>query len=270
MGFLEAVVLRLVLWVGLPLALIVLVIGPRRVGRGLRAFWNWLWCKRLEPEAILTQVVRNHEKHISALKAALTRSEAAERDIVRNMDKSEEMISGLQEEAQAQVARGDDAGARASLYKLNLERVAIQTFSEQLQRQHQHVTDARQRLHLLELQLRQFEVGRSILLSQLAEAQTVEQQYQIANNFDPFSAVANWQQAEGMVQEKALSARAAEQVYSDIAEIPLAGQSAQVDASALDQQLAELKAQMSDDAQPGANAVGHKSTSERNGRESQS
>src|SRR5262249_47271727 len=104
--------------------------------------------------------------------------------------------------------------------------------------------ESRRRLYLVELQLRQYEVGRSILLSQLAEAQTVEQQYAIANNFDPFSAVANWQQAEGMVQEKALTARAAEQVYTDIAEIPLAGQPVQVDSAALDAQLAELKASL--------------------------
>ncbi len=133
---------------------------------------------------------------------------------------------------------------KKKLYKIHLEQLAIQSFQEQLDRQHQHVTDARRRLHLLELQLRQYEVGRSILLSQLAEAQTVEQQYAIANNFDPFSAVANWQQAEGMVHEKALTARAAEQVYTDIAEIPLAGQPAQVDPAALDAQLAELKAEV--------------------------
>ena len=35
-----------------------------------------------------------------------------------------------------------------------------------------------------------------------AEAQTLEQQYAIANNFDPFSAIANWQQAEGDEQRE--------------------------------------------------------------------
>jgi phage shock protein A len=135
-------------------------------------------------------------------------------------------------------------GARAALYKLTLERLAVSSFQEQLKRQKEHIGEARRRLYLLELQLRQYEVGRSILLSQLAEAKTVEQQYAIANNFDPFSAVAHWQQAEGMVQQKALSARAAELVYSDVAEMPLAGQPAQVDPHALDDQLATLKAQL--------------------------
>jgi hypothetical protein len=92
--------------------------------------------------------------------------------------------------------------------------------------------------------LRQYEVGRSILLSQLAEAKSVEQQYAIATNFDPFNAIANWQQAEGLVQEKALNARAFEQVYADLAEMPLAGQPAQVDHAALDAQLAALKARI--------------------------
>jgi phage shock protein A len=243
MGFLEAVVLRFLLWVVLPLTLVVLLIGPRRVGRWMARFWNWLWCQRQEPEAILTRVVRAHEKRVVALRAALARSESAEQDIIRNMKKSYENIANLEDEARAHVARSDDFGARAALFKVNLERSALQSFQEQKARQHQHVTEARRRLHLLELQLRQYEVGRSILLSELAEAQTVEEQYAIASKFDPFSAVANWQQAEGMVQEKALSARAAEQVYLDIAELPLAGQPAQVDPAALDAQLAELKEQ---------------------------
>jgi len=269
MGFLELIVLRLLLWVLLPLALVVLALGPRRVQRWLHDFWTWLWCKRLEPEAILTQVVRVHEKHIAALREALARSEAAERDIARNMRKSEENVASLQEEARSHVVRNDDLGARGALYKLNMERMAVQSFQEQLERQRQHITEARRRLYLLELQLRQYEVGRSILLSQLAEAQTVEQQYAIANNFDPFSAVANWQQAEGMVQEKALTARAVEQVYTDIAEMPLAGQPAQVDPATLDAQLAELRAQLNrgdglDGARQGTAA---KPKSERNGRE---
>ncbi|HLN28438.1 MAG TPA: PspA/IM30 family protein [Gemmataceae bacterium] len=244
MGFLEQVVLRLVLWVGLPLLLLVLVLGPGRVSGWLKNARKWLWAKRLDPEAILTEVVRLQQKRIDGLRKALARSEAAETDIMRNARKSEENIAGLDREAYNFAARGDDLGARAALYKLNMEQLAVKNFQEQLDRQRQHITESRRRLYLLELQLRQYEVGRSILLSQLAEAQTVEQQYDIANNFDPFSAIANWQQAEGMVQEKSQNARAAEQVYTDIAEIPLAGQPAQVDSEALDRQLEELKSRL--------------------------
>src|SRR5262249_1575290 len=147
--------------------------------------WSWLTTRRLDPEAILTEVVQAHEKRIAALRKALARSEAAEVDITRNARQSEENMAGLEKEALAHAGRGDDLGARAALYKLNMERLAVKSFQEQLERQRQHITEARRRLYLLELQLRQYEVGRSILLSQLAEAQTVEQQYAIANNFDP-------------------------------------------------------------------------------------
>lgn len=242
MGFFEFVVMRLLLWVALPLGLVVLLIGPGKVKGWFKGAWSWLWDKRLDPEQILTEVVRQHEKHIEALKKALSRSETAEADITRNINKSAQNIPGLEEEARNSVAKSDDLGARAALYKLNLERTAVKSFEDQLGLQKQHIAEARRRLYLLELQLRQYEVGRSILLSQLAEAQTVEQQYAIANNFDPFSAIANWHEAEGMVQEKTLTARAVERVYSDIAEIPLAAQPALVDATTLDAQLAELKA----------------------------
>jgi phage shock protein A len=268
MGFLDAI-LRLLVWVAAPLTLLVLAIGPRRVAGWCRQFWNWLWMNRMDPEAILTRVVRDQEKRIAALRAALARSETAERDIARNLQKSQENIAGLENEARGYVAKSDDVDARAALYKLNLERRAVEAFQEQLERQRHHVAEARRRLHGLDLQLRQYEVGRSILLSQLAEAKTVEQQFAIAKNFDPFSAVAEWRKAEGMVQEKAITARAVEQVYSDIAEIPLNGQPAQVDPAELEKQLAELKNQQQSGEGPTLEAKGKRAGKhERNGRES--
>jgi phage shock protein A len=249
-GQLLVLCLRVVLWVGLPLALIVLALGPLRVLRAVKRGWTWLWRKRLDPEEILTEIVRQHQGHIEALRQALNRSEKAEAEIIRNIATSKENIANLEEEARGHVLHADDLGARAALYKVHLERLAVSSFQEQLQRLREHIAEARRRLYLLELQLRQYEVGRSILLSQLAEAKTVEQQYAIANSFDPFSAVAHWQQAEGLVQEKALSARAVEKVYDDVAEMPLAGQPAQVDPAALDSQLAALKARLVD---PSAN-----------------
>jgi hypothetical protein len=46
-----------------------------------------------------------------------------------------------------------------------------------------------------------------------------------------------------MVQERALSARAVERVCKDIADVSVAGQPSLVDSTALEKQLAELKAQ---------------------------
>ena len=99
----------------------------------------------------------------------------------------------------------------------------------------------------MELQLRQYEVGRNILLSQLAAAEKVEQQYAIARQFDPFNAVANWQQAEGLVQQKALNAKAIERVYADTTDAShaaaLSAAPLSVDPAALEAELARLRSQ---------------------------
>ncbi len=238
--FLEGFLRYVVLWIVPPLALLVLAIGPGRVSRWLRHAWRRLLENRQDSEQILAQVVRRHEKHVEAQRKALAVAEKTEADIVRNIDKSEKCMPGLEREARQAAARGDDLGARAALYKLNLDRAAVANFKEQLDRQRGHIAEMRRRLYLLELQLRQYEVGRSILLSQLAQAKTAEQQYAIANQFDPFSAVASWQRAEGMVQEKQITARAAARVHADTSE--LGGGTPRVDDRVLDRQLAELKA----------------------------
>ncbi len=245
MGMLELLVVRLVLWLGLPLALVVLAIGPRRVLRTAHSAWNWFVRRRLDPEEILTHVVRQHEQHVKALAKLLADEEAAETLVVTHLGESESKLKTLEEQARKLARAGDDLGARAAVYKLNLERAATANFVGQLAGQRELIEDTRRRLYQLELQLRQYEVGRNILLSQLAAAEKVEQQYAIARQFDPFNAVANWQQAEGLVQQKALSAKAIERVYADTTEMnhhaamssaPLA-----VDPAALEAELARLR-----------------------------
>lgn len=241
MRFLELILLRLVLWVGLPVLLLVLMVGPARVRSAWRRTWKWLWERRLDPQEVLTRVVQQQEAHVLALKKAMEQAEQTEKEIGYNLRKSEEQQAVCEREAQRLAENGDDLGARAALYKVNLEKQATESFREQRERQQRHITEARRRLYQVELQLRQYEVGRSILLSQLAEARTVEQQLGIIHHFDPFQAIANWQKAEGIVQEKALTARAVEQVYADTLDVPAVNHAANVDQADLDTQLAELK-----------------------------
>jgi len=241
------VVLRLLLWGGLPLILAVLAVGPSRVRRALKGGWNWLFRKRMEPEEILTQVVQQHTDHVAKVKQALAQAESAEIDIQVNIEQSDKNVATLEEEARRLATRDDVLGARGALYKLNLERLALDNFRQQLERQRVLVNESRRRLYLLELQLRQYEVGRSILLSQLAEAEKVEQQYEIARQFDPFNAVADWQKAEGLVLEKSLNARAMERVYVDTAELAIGAQPGQVDPAVIEEQLAKLRAGASHD-----------------------
>jgi phage shock protein A len=236
--------LRWLVYLAVLLALAALAIGPRRCWGWVRRVWAWAEDRRHEPTVVLNRVVKEHESHIKAQREALQQAEAAQAEIARNLRRSEDNISALEREARNAAAADDDLGARAALYKLNLERLAVQGFREQLAQQKGRIDQARRRLHLLELQLRQYEVGRTILLSQLAEARTVEQQYALASQFDPFSAVAAWTRAEGSVQQASQSARAVEQVYNDTADLPLSGQAVRIDPALLDAQLAELKSQM--------------------------
>lgn len=240
----ELFLLRVLVWVVVPLFLVALVLGPARSWRLLRKTWSWVDDRRHEPTEVLNRVVREHEKNIRSLREVLRQAEAAQADIVRNNQRSLDNIAVVEREARESVRAGDDLGARAALYKLNLERLAVQGFQTQLAQQKERIDQTRRRLHLLELQLRQYEVGRSILLSQLAEAKTVEQQYALANQFDPFSAVAAWVRTEGDVQQAAQNARATEQVLTDTADLPLSGQAVRIDPEILDAQLAELKEQM--------------------------
>jgi phage shock protein A len=248
MRFIELMVLRTILWVGLPLLLVTLAIGPKRLWRNLKMGWRWLWARQLEPEEILSQVVKQHEELVQGVNHVITQSEAAEAEIQRNIEEGERNVAAMEEECRVLAERQDDEAAREVLFKLNLEKRAIDNFRQQLEKQRHVIAESRRRRFLLELQLRQYEVGRSILLSQLAEAKGVEQQYAIASQFDPFNAVADWQRAEDMVEEKSLLARARERVQADIAEAAANATPTEMDPALLDAQLAELRSRLNANA----------------------
>lgn len=241
---LAELLMRLGLWVVLPALLVIVAVGPARSWRAVRRLGTWLTDNRQEPTEVLDRVVREHERNIRQLRDVLSQSEAAQAEITRNARKSEDNVVALELEARTAVGHGDDLAAKAALYKLHLERLALAGFKEQLARQKERLDQARRRLHLLELQLRQYEVGRTILLAQLAEAKTVEQQYALASQFDPFSAVAAWSRAEGDVRQQATAARAVERVLADTADLPLGGPPVRLDPALLERQLAELKARV--------------------------
>jgi phage shock protein A len=243
MGFVEYFLVRLLLWAGLLTALVVLAVGPRKLRLGVKRIWSIAFRKRLDPEEILTNVVLQHEQHVRAVRDALGKAEAAEAALRANLKQSEEHVPLLEAEAKKLAATGDELGARAALYKKQLEQSAIENFGQQLERHCGMIAESRQRLFMLELQLRQYEVGRSILLSQLAQAEKTEEQYAIARQFDPFNAVANWQQAEGLVLEKSLNARAKERVYADTTDMDVRYTSSPIDPEKLEAQLADLRAQ---------------------------
>jgi phage shock protein A len=241
MPFIEQLLFRSLFWVILPFFVLVLIVGPARCAHGWRRLKSWLFDTRQEPAAVLNRVVSGLEKSIWDLKQILQQAETTRADIVKNMERCQQYVPLLEAEASQLVVQGDDFGARATLSKLNLEHMAIEGFQRQLHQQQDRITQTRRRLHQMELQLRQYEVGRSILLAHLAEAKSLEQQYALANQFDPFSAIAAWQKAEGQVNEAAQQARAAERVLNDTNDGPLNGRPLRVDPALVDAQLSDLK-----------------------------
>src|SRR4051812_10164829 len=101
MELLVLLLLRLFLWVGVPLLLIALAVGPGRSWRFLRRGWSWLTERRQEPAGVLSGVVKEHERGIKALRDLLRQAEATLAEIVRNPRRSEENIPALEGEARA-------------------------------------------------------------------------------------------------------------------------------------------------------------------------
>ncbi len=208
MQFVELVVLRLVLLVGLPLVACVLIFGPARVEQSLIRAWNWFWSKRYEPEQLLRHVVRQQEHLVAEQRLKLHTAESAQADSAAALQRSGTEIANLEKKAERLAFAGDDLGARAALLKLHLERYQAAKLLEQLHLHDKKTAEARKQLYAAELQLRQYEVGREIFLRQAAELKTMNEQLAMARDFDPFHAIVEWRTAETEGAPPALSASA--------------------------------------------------------------
>ena len=103
----ELFLLRVLVWVVVPVLLVVAAIGPARCSRMLHKLWSWFVDSRHEPTDVLNRVVSGHETSIQALREVLRQAEAAQADIVRNNRRSEDNITAGEEEALRDLA-GDD------------------------------------------------------------------------------------------------------------------------------------------------------------------
>jgi chromosome segregation ATPase len=222
MPIVEQFLLHLFLWVVLPLLLIAVLAGPKRTKRFLERFWFNMTTSAQNPALVMERVVKEHEANIRSLKDVLRQAEGIQQEIAKNLRQCEEAMPALEKEAKELVAKGDDLGARAALSRLHLERRAAEGFRAQKAEEEARITQARRRLHLLELQLRQFELNRRILLNQLAEA---------------------WMRTEGMVAEERDAARILDQLYAQTTDLPAGGQPALIDPEMVEADLARLKAE---------------------------
>jgi phage shock protein A len=212
----EYLLLRGLLVLGLPALLALLALGPAKCRAIVGGLWAGLWWRKQEPEEVIEEVLRQYRGMVAALNQSLERAHAADATLERNIRQSEANLEQLELESRTAAHRDGGLEERGVRFKIDLERRALDSFREQRTRHARQIDEIRRNLYAAELQLRQYEVGRELLLSQLAEAKSVEQQYRIASEFDPFSAVANWRKAENMVEEKQMTARVIGRVEADL------------------------------------------------------
>ena len=105
MGIIDRLLVRFILWFGLPVLLLLLVVGPRKLWRRLQFGWHWLFQRRLQPEELLAHALRQLQDHIAAVRRALAQAEATEAELRDNVRKSEQNMTSLEAEARNLVAK---------------------------------------------------------------------------------------------------------------------------------------------------------------------
>ena len=149
----EYLILRGLLFVGVPIMLFALAVGPARCRAIASRFWAQIWQRKQEPEEVIEQVVQQYRVMVGSLNQTLEKAHAADATLERNIEQSEANLATLDGEAREAAGRGDDLNAKGVLFKSNLERQALAAFSEQRTRHARQIDEIRRNLYAAELQL---------------------------------------------------------------------------------------------------------------------
>lgn len=74
----EYLILRGLLFVGVPIVLFAMAVGPARCRAIVSRFWAQIWQRKQEPEEVIEQVVQQYRAMVGSLNQTLEKAHAAD------------------------------------------------------------------------------------------------------------------------------------------------------------------------------------------------
>jgi len=210
-----------------------------RVSTLLRANINDLIDRAEDPEKVIRQLLVDMNNQLLQVKTQVAASIADEKQLQQRYVENQQKADDWQRKAELAVEKGQDDLAREALSRRNAFQATADGFKEQFEQQSVQVESLKRALHELEAKINEAEAKKDLLIARSRRAKTETQIRTTLSGMDTSGALASFDRMEDKVKMQEARASALGELDTDTTDQRFAMLEHE---SAIDNQLAELKA----------------------------
>lgn len=211
-----------------------------RISRVIKANINDLVSKAEDPEKLLEQSLVEMQEDLVQLRQAVASAIASQKRFQQQYSQAQDQVNTWHQRAQLALQKGDENLAREALQRKKTHVDTATTLKGQLEQQNQHVDTLKRSLLALEGKISEAKTKKDMLKARLQAAKAQEQVQETVGKLGTSSAAAAFDRME----EKVLQIEARAGAVGELAGEDLEGKFAALTGSDVDEELAQMKAQM--------------------------
>jgi len=220
-----------------------------RLSRVVRANLNDLVGKAEDPDKVLEQTVNDMQEDLVQLRQAVARAIAEQRQTEQKSNKEQSEASKWEQRAKLALSKGDENLAKEALKQKKAYSETAALLKNQFEQQTVQVDTLRRNLIALESKISEAKTKKNMLQARAKAAQANEQLQKAVSGIDTGGAMATFERME----EKVLQMEAKSQAIGELGGMGIEAEFAKLESgSDVDEELALLKASMSDPILPPA------------------
>jgi phage shock protein A len=224
-----------------------------RVSTLLRANINDLIDRAEDPEKVIRQLVADMNNQLLQMKTQVAAAIADEKQLYTRYQENQQKATEWQQKAELAVEKGQDDLAREALARRNSFQQTADGFKEQYDQQAQQVESLKSALSQLEAKIQEAQTKQELLIARARRAKAETQIRSTLSGLDASGSLASFQRMEDKVSQQEARASALAELDTDTTEQKFAMLEHE---SAIDQQLAEMKAKKGLAPAPESKALG--------------
>lgn len=216
----------------------------RRLSDILKANINDLLNRAEDPEKMLNQMLIEMREQLADAKRQVAVAIADEKKLRRQLDQQQQEAQLWEQRAMAALQKGQEELAKQALARRNSAQDLANQFQEQWQKQSEAVEALKTALRQLNAKIEEAKRKKDLLIARAKRAEAQKQIQETLQGIGNASAFETFERMEQKVLEQEAQAEAAVDINKELSGLNLEEQFADIGATDLDEDLAELKSRM--------------------------
>ncbi len=221
-----------------------------RIGQVIRSNINSMVSKAEDPEKILEQTVSDMQEDLIQMRQGVAQAIATQKRTERQYKQSNSTAQEWYKRAELAMSKGDESLAREALNRRKSYQDTADTLKSQLDQQQSVVVKLKENMVALERKIAEAKTKKDMYIARARSAQASQKLNEMMGRFGDSGAMAAFERMEEKVMEMEAQSEAAAELNA--ASDPIEKQFAALEGDNIDDELAAMRAKLSDSPSAGS------------------